>query len=83
MDKVLTGFLMTLFCWLTSCICGALIANAIFPVNGMGLTTFDGLVFVAIGWMIFNQNFKDDKEYQVSFNIWMSLLYIPTLLSVL
>lgn len=82
MDKLLTGFLMALFCWLVSCIVGALLVNAFIPPDGTPLTTFDGLVFVAIGWIVFNHNSKDE-DYQTSFNIWMSLLYIPTLLSVL
>lgn len=82
MDKVLTGFLMALFCWLVSCIVGALIVGVILPVNGSPITTFDGLVFVAIGWIVFNHNSKDE-DYQTSFNIWMAILYVPTLLSIL
>ena len=82
MTNVLTGFLMALFCWLVSCICGALLVNAFIPVNGTPLTTFDGLVFVAIGWIVFNHNSKDE-DYQTSFNIWMAILYVPTLLSIL
>lgn len=82
MTNVLTGFLMALFCWIVSCICGALLVNAFIPVNGIPLTTLDGLVFVAIGWIVFSHNSKDE-DYQASFNIWMTILYIPTLLSVL
>ena len=82
MDKVLIGFLMALFCWLVSCIIGALIVGVMLPVNGSSITTFDGLVFVAIGWVVFNHNSKDE-DYQTSFNIWMTILYVSTLLSIL
>ena len=82
MDKVLTGFLMALLCWIASYIIGALIVGVILPVNGSPITTFDGLVFVAIGWIVFNYNSKDE-DYQTSFNIWMTILYVPTLLSIL
>lgn len=82
MTNILTGFLMTLFCWLVSCIIGALLVNAFIPANGIPLTTFDGLLFVAIGWIVFNHNNKGE-DYQISFNIWMTILYVPTLLSVL
>lgn len=82
MDKVLTGFLMTALCWLVSCIIGALLVNAFIPASGSPLTIFDGLVFVAIGWIVFNHNSKDE-DYQTSFNIWMTILYVPTLLSIL
>lgn len=82
MDKVLTGFLMALFCWIVSCIIGALLVNAFIPANGIPLTTFDGLVFVAIGWIVFSYNSKDE-DYQTWFNIWMVLIYVPTLLSIL
>ena len=82
MSNVLVGFFMALICWLVSCICGALLVNAFTPVNGIPLTTFDGLVFVAIGLIVFNHNSKDEY-YQTSFNIWMIILYVPTLLSIL
>ena len=82
MDKIVTGFLMTLLCWLTSCIIGTLLFNVIVPPDGSPLTIFDGLVFVTIGWIVFNNNSKGEN-YQTSFNIWMTLLYIPTLLSIL
>ena len=82
MTNVLTGFLMALFCWLVSCIVGVLLVNAFIPANGIPLTTFDGLVFVAIGWIVFNHNSKEE-DYQTSFNIWMALIYVPTLLSIL
>ena len=82
MTNVLTGFLMALFCWLVSCIIGALIVGVILPVNGSPITTFDVLVFVAIGWIVFNHNCKGEN-YQTSFNIWMAILYVPTLLSIL
>lgn len=81
MDKILTGFLMALLCWLTSCIIGALIVNAMVPPSGTALTIFDGLVFVAIGWIVFNYNGKGE-EYQAPFNIWMAILYLSTLLSI-
>lgn len=82
MDRIINGFLMTLLCWLTSCIVGALLFNVIVPPDGVPLTTFDGLVFVAIGWIIFN-HINKNEDYQTSFNIWMAVLYIPTLLSIL
>lgn len=82
MGNILIGFFMAALCWLVSCICGALLVNAFIPANGIPLTTFDGLVFVAIGWIVFNHNNKDE-DYQTSFNIWMAILYVPTLLSVL
>lgn len=82
MDKIVTGFLMTLLCWLTGCIIGTLLFNVIIPPDGVPLTTFDGLVFVAIGWIVFNCNSKSE-DYQTSFNIWMTILYLPTLLSIL
>lgn len=81
MTNILTGYLMTLFCWLVSCITGALIVGVLLPVNGSPITTFDGLVFVAIGWIVFNHNFKGE-DYQTSFNIWMAILYVSTLLSI-
>ena len=83
MDKVLIGFLMALFCWLVSCIIGALIVGVMLPVNGSSITTFDGLVFVAIGWIVFNVKNLVEPEYKTWFNIWMSLIYVPTLLSIL
>lgn len=82
MDRIINGFLMTLLCWLTSCIIGTLLFNVIVPPDGVPLTIFDGLVFVAIGWVIFNYINKDE-DYQTSFNIWMTILYIPTLLNIL
>lgn len=82
MTNVLIGFLMALFCWLVSCIIGTLLVNAFIPANGIPLTIFDGLVFVAIGWIVFNHNSKNE-DYQTSFNIWMTILYVPTLLSIL
>lgn len=82
MDNMLIGFFMATLCWLVSCIVGTLLVNAFIPVNGIPLTTFEELIFVAIGWIVFNHNSKD-KDYQTSFNIWMTILYIPTLLSVL
>lgn len=82
MDRMINGFLMTLLCWLTSCIIGTLLFNVIVPPDGSPLTTFDGLVFIAIGWIICNRINKGE-DYQTSFNIWMTILYIPTLLSIL
>ena len=82
MERMINGFLMTLLCWLTSCIVGALLFNVIVAPDGVPLTTFDGLVFVAIGWIAFNHNSKGE-EYRTSFNIWMTILYLPTLLSIL
>ena len=82
MTNVLTGFLMALLCWIVSCIIGALIVGVILPANGSPIAVFDALVFVAIGWIVFNHNSKDE-DYQTSFNIWMTILYVPTLLSIL
>ena len=82
MGNMLIGFFMAALCWLVSCICGALLVNAFIPANGIPLTTFEGLIFVAIGWIVFNHNSKDE-DYQTSFNICMAILYVPTLLSIL
>lgn len=81
--KLFIGFWTMILCWIVSCIVGTLIVGVILPTTGSPLTTFEGLVFVAIGWIIFNVKDLVEPEYKTWFNIWMGLIYIPTLLSVL
>lgn len=80
--KLFIGFWSMIFCWVVSCILGTLIVGVMFPINDSPITTFDGLVFVAIGWIVFNVNNLVEPEYKTWFNVWMGLIYIPTLLSV-
>lgn len=82
MTNVLTGFLSALLCWLVSGIIGTLIVGVMLPVNGSPITTFDGLVFVAIGWIVSNVKNLVEPEDKTWFNIWMALLYVPTLLGI-
>lgn len=81
--KLFIGFCSMILCWLVSCIVGTLIVGVILPATGSPITAFDGLAFVAIGWIVSNVNNLVEPEYKTWFNIWMSLIYVPTLLSVL
>lgn len=80
--KLFIGFWSMILCWLVSCIIGTLIVGVMLPVNGSPITAFDAMVFVAIGWIVFNVNDLVEPEYKTWFNIWMALMYIPTLLSI-
>ena len=81
--KLFIGFWSMILCWVVSCIVGTLIVGVMLPVTGSPITAFDGMTFVAIGWIVFNVNNLVESEYKTWFNIWMGLIYIPTLLSVL
>lgn len=78
--KLFIGFWSMTLCWIISCILGACLFGA-----GLGVE-FDfsfAMISVLIGWIVFNVKDLVEPEYKTWFNIWMGLIYIPTLLSVL
>lgn len=78
--KLFIGFWTMVLCWISSCILGACLFGA-----GLGLG-FDfslAMISILIGWIVFNVKDVVEPEYKTWFNIWMGLIYIPTLLSVL
>lgn len=78
--KLFIGFWSMILCWIVSCILGTCLFGA-----GLGLG-FDfslAMISVLIGWIVFNVKDLVEPEYKTWFNIWMGLIYIPTLLSVL
>lgn len=78
--KLFIGFWTMILCWVASCILGACLFGA-----GLGqVFDFDfAMISVLIGWIVFNLKSLVEPEYKTWFNIWMGLIYIPTLLSVL
>lgn len=80
MGNILIGFFMATLCWIVSCILGVCLFGA-----GLGQEcNFDlAMISVLIGWIVFNVKNLVELEYKSWFNIWMALIYVPTLLSVL
>lgn len=78
--KLFIGFWSMISCWMVSCILGVCLFGA-----GLGQAfDFDfAMISVLIGWIVFNVKDLVEPEYKAWFNIWMGLIYIPTLLSVL
>lgn len=78
--KLFIGFWSMMFCWVISCFLGACLFGA-----GLGQEwNFDlAMISVLIGWIVFNVKNLVEPEYKTWFNIWMGLIYIPTLLSIL
>ena len=78
--KLFIGFWSMIFCWLVSCILSACLFGA-----GLGQKcNFDlAMISVLIGWIVFNVKNLVESEYKTWFNIWMALIYVPTLLSIL
>ena len=78
--KLFIGFWSMIFCWIVSCILGACLFGA-----GLGQEcNLDlAMISVLIGWIVFNVKNLVEPEYKTWFNIWMGLIYVPTLLSIL
>lgn len=78
--KLFIGFWTMILCWLISCILGACLFGA---GLGFGFDFSFAMISVLIGWIVFNVKNLVEPEYKTWFNIWMGLIYVPTLLSVL
>lgn len=78
----MTNFFVALFnvcmCWVLSCFCGLLLVYSIFPTSNSPVTLTECLIYVAIGWVVFNQvGLEDSQKY---FNVIMLILYVFALL---
>lgn len=73
--KLFIGFWTMIACWLVSCILGGLLFSV-----GLGLELSGGtaMISVLIGWIVFNVKDLVEPEYKTWFNIWMTLIYVPT-----
>lgn len=78
--KLFIGFWTMILCWIASCILGICLFGA---GLGLGFDSSLAMISVLIGWIVFNVKDLVEPEYKTWFNIWMGLIYIPTLLSVL
>lgn len=85
----MVNFFVALFdvclCWFMSCFIGLLLASSILPPANAPANELvplgECLIYVAIGWGVFNHGVLE-KEYQKTFNIMMTILYVFALLCI-